>query len=95
MDQLAKLKDLPHRRKCNGCHQMFSSDELAIDNPRTDFICINCNNDRYWIEEDTHQTCNVCNKLTYNDDLGEYANGFRVCGQCYRLWINVYRKRYR
>ena len=79
MDQLAKLKNIPHQRKCNGCHEIFSSDVLGSDDKNKDFLCIHCNNDRYAIEEDTHEDCRVCKKLTWKSDLGTYPNGFVVC----------------
>ena len=50
MDQLAKLKNIPHQRKCNGCHETFSSDVLGSDDKNKDFLCIHCNNYPYLIE---------------------------------------------
>ena len=47
MDELAKLKNIPHQRKCNGCHEIYSSDILGSDEKNKDFLCIHCNNDRY------------------------------------------------
>ena len=95
MDQLAKLKNIPHQRKCNGCLETFSSDVLGSDDKNKDFLCIHCNNDRYLIEEDTHEDCRVCKKLTWKGDLGTYPNGFVVCGHCWRQWVNYFQYKYR
>merc|ERR1712054_482600 len=95
MEQLAKLKNITHQRKCNGCHEMFSSDVLGSDDKNKDFLCSHCNNDRYLMEEDTHEDCSVCKKLTWKDDLGKYPNGFVVCGHCWRQWLNFFQYKYR
>ena len=74
MDQLAKLKNIPHQRKCNGCHEIFSSDVLGSDDKNKDFLCIHCNNDRYLIEEDTHEDCSVY--IEFSSDANERLQAY-------------------
>ena len=78
MDQLAQLKNIPNQRKCYGCHEIFSSDISGSDDKNKTFLCIYCNNDRYLLEDDSHENCSVCKKITWKGDIGTYPNEFVV-----------------
>ena len=70
MNQL-QSKNLIHTRKCHGCRQNFSYNELGYDFKTKEFHCFQCNHNRY-IDEgpDNDPKCNGCHQRFPIDELG-------------------------
>ena len=54
-------QNLTHVRKCHGCRQEFSSNDLGYDFKNKEFHCFRCNHNRY-IDEgpEDHPQCKGC-----------------------------------
>ena len=70
MNQL-QSKNLIHTRKCDGCRQDFSCNDLGYDFRTKEFHCFQCNHNRY-IDEgpDNDPKCNGCHQRFPIDELG-------------------------
>ena len=83
MNQL-QLKNLSHTRKCHGCRQDFSCNDLRYDFRNKEFHCFRCNHNRY-IDEgpDNDPKCNGCYERFSIDELGvDKATKEYLCIHC-------------